>query len=133
MIYADTMRPLVPSIHQECLHITTPTLDLSRHRQALLPNVDAKNMRKQLLRFSPLVASELPSLTCGEHCHNSLPVLCLELIGRIHKDEPEWLFTDLPQWSGEVEKVGCTHGSELGMIKRNEQACVQEGLDVRHA
>lgn len=47
-------------------------------------------MSKQLSWILPFVVLELPGLTGGKDCYDSVPVLRLELFGSIDYDEPEW-------------------------------------------
>ncbi len=47
-------------------------------------------MLKELLGRLPLITLELPDLTRGEDSNDPRPILRLELLRRIHNNEPNW-------------------------------------------
>ncbi len=92
-------------------------------------------MRKQLLGFSPFISSELPGLACGEDRDDTGPVVRLEVFGGVDDDEAVG-FVGIGQrahGAGQVEEVGAGLGGEDGMVEGDEEALVEEGLDVGHA
>jgi hypothetical protein len=65
-------------------------------------------MPKELLWFTPLVASELPDLACREDSYNAVPVVRLKLLGTVNDNESVWTSARVnrPQRSSDVEQVG---------------------------
>lgn len=70
----DTSAPALDSVWQELI---TPA------------NVDTESVAEEIGRMGPLVTLELPSLTGGEDGNNAVPVVGLEVIRRLDKDETE--------------------------------------------
>jgi hypothetical protein len=87
-IYVSPMCLLIPPFQKEGLDTGTPSLYLTRRILAPLSDIDTKYVPKQLLRFTPLVASKLPDLACSEDRHNAVPIVWLELLRAVHDDEP---------------------------------------------
>lgn len=92
-IHICTMCFLVPAFEEEGLDRRAPAFDFARGILTPLSNVDTEKVPKELLWFTPLVASKLPHLSCGKDSHDTVPVVGLELFRTVNDDEPVWAST----------------------------------------
>jgi len=86
-------------------------------------------MTEQFRRILPLIRLELPLLPRREHSDDAGPVIRLELVGRVDKDEAQGsLGIYAGEEAGDLEEVGAGAGVGVGV-----DAVAEEGLDVAHA
>ena len=77
-----------PRVDLRAQHPAAPAAHRVRRVVAAPPHVHPQRVPEQVLRVLPLVALELPRLARREHRHHPRPVLRLELLRRVHDDEP---------------------------------------------
>lgn len=70
-------------------HASTPALDCVGEKLVAPANIDAQSMVEELGGLTPLVTLELPSLTGCEDGDNAIPVVGLEVIGRLDENETQ--------------------------------------------
>lgn len=64
-----------------------PIANIIRRGLATPSNVDAEDVREQIIGVAPLVVLELPRLAGCEDGYHTIPVLGLELFGALDQDE----------------------------------------------
>ena len=79
----------VPLLDLGAHNAPAPPLDCSRHILAAPSYIDAQYVLEQFRRTLPPIALELPRLTCGEYRHDAAPVVRLELLRRVDKNESQ--------------------------------------------
>ena len=92
-------------------------------------------MPEQLRRRLPLVAAKLPRLARGEDGDDAAPVVGLELLGGIDKDEAQGpRRVDGREQARDVQDCGSgAGGAGEGAVWRDVGARFEERFDVRHA
>lgn len=88
-------------------------------------------MRKQITRVLPLITLKLPRLARREDRDDALPVVRLELVGRVDEDEAEGALR-VYGWHEPrgIQDVGTGHGGCGGGVGRHEDAVLEKLLDV---
>ena len=92
-------------------------------------------MPEQIRRILPLVALELPRLARRQHRDDAVPVVGLELLGRVDDDEAQRAVrVDAREEARDVEDVGGgARGAGEGGVRGDVGPGFEEGFDVRHA
>lgn len=112
-------------------HTSTPTFDGVRQKLITPANVDTQGMAKELRWLTPLIALELPRLTSCKDGDNAIPVIGLEVIRRLDKDESQRTGR-FYGWHDAID-VEDVQGGRSGRGRRCVDAVHEERLDVRQA
>ena len=143
---------LVPPLHAETRHASSPTFNHGGDLLASPSDVDAQDVLEQFGRIAPFVRFELPGLARGEDGDDPGPVVRFEVFGRVDNDEAVgtatgrrggWIgagrgglggygagLVEGFQGPGYVQEI-CTGVRGQGWVVGGyEMACVEERFDV---
>lgn len=120
----------IPFLNLHTFDHATPSFDRIRHLFTSPANIDAKSMGKKLGSIGPLVTLKLPGLSRCEDGNNPLPIIGLELIRGVDKDEAQRsLWIDGPHGPLCVQDI-C---ADTGAVGWHVDATFEELLDVGHS
>jgi hypothetical protein len=109
-------------------HTSAPTLDGIRQELITPADVDTQGMAKELCWLTPLIALELPRLTSCEDGDNAIPVIGLEVIRRLDKDETQRA-SRFYGWHDAIDVKDIQGGRSSGG-RRSVDTVHEERLDV---